>query len=206
MEEPIVSTPGHKYYLPENTKYRELYEVNEHASYYGLNEKWVSACNLKKGDKVLLSDGKYGIVKEIKTEKCEEFTTYNFEVADYHTYYVGENGVLVHNAKCGLVEQSVPDGYEPTFKNGTYDPNPKHGMVQHGKSSPKLSSPEYGQYALGNAIAAPRGKALYAYNGKNILQFMPSNNAMTIWHGFTTNLAGINSPQAASFLLHYFNL
>ena len=28
-------------------------------------------------------------------------TTYNFEVADFHTYYVGSNGVLVHNNKCG---------------------------------------------------------------------------------------------------------
>ena len=26
-------------------------------------------------------------------------TTYNFEVADFHTYYVGVNGLLVHN-KC----------------------------------------------------------------------------------------------------------
>ncbi|MFR1246465.1 MAG: polymorphic toxin-type HINT domain-containing protein [Oscillospiraceae bacterium] len=25
---------------------------------------------------------------------------YNFQVADYHTYYVSDNGVLVHN-KCG---------------------------------------------------------------------------------------------------------
>ena len=24
-------------------------------------------------------------------------TTYNFEVADFHTYYVGVNGLLVHN-------------------------------------------------------------------------------------------------------------
>jgi hypothetical protein len=25
---------------------------------------------------------------------------YNFQVEDYHTYYVGENGVWVHNAQC----------------------------------------------------------------------------------------------------------
>ena len=27
---------------------------------------------------------------------------YNFEVEDFHTYYVGENSVLVHNKGCGL--------------------------------------------------------------------------------------------------------
>ena len=29
----------------------------------------------------------------------EAITVYNFEVADYHTYYVGDEDVLVHN-KC----------------------------------------------------------------------------------------------------------
>ncbi len=29
--------------------------------------------------------------------QCERFTTYNFEVADFHTYFVGESGVWVHN-------------------------------------------------------------------------------------------------------------
>lgn len=34
--------------------------------------------------------------------------TYNFEVADYHTYYVGECNVLVHN-KCIFDELGVKD-------------------------------------------------------------------------------------------------
>ena len=32
-------------------------------------------------------------------------TTYNFEVADYHTYYVCESGVLVHN-RCETIGKS----------------------------------------------------------------------------------------------------
>jgi hypothetical protein len=31
-------------------------------------------------------------------------TVYNFEVEDYHTYFVGEHGVWVHNANCAGVE------------------------------------------------------------------------------------------------------
>ncbi len=47
----------------------------------------------------MLSDGSYGIIKSIKEEKLSEpETTYNFEVEDFHTYYVGESEVLVHNA------------------------------------------------------------------------------------------------------------
>ena len=99
--EPIISTPGHKYYLPENHTRREDGRPEEHASYAGLSERWVSACSLKKGDRVLLSDGKSGTVERTVCVKlAAPETTYNFEVADFHTYYVGNNGVLVHNTDC----------------------------------------------------------------------------------------------------------
>ena len=78
----IVSTPGHKYFLPET-------------------KKWVSAEDLKVGVKVLLSDGSYGIIEAVRAIHYDEpQTTYNFEVSDFHTYYVG-NGVLVHNMNGG---------------------------------------------------------------------------------------------------------
>ncbi|MCL2080008.1 MAG: HINT domain-containing protein [Oscillospiraceae bacterium] len=38
-------------------------------------------------------------------------TVYNFQVEDFHTYYVGTNGVLVHNANCKLIDSG----------DGTYD-------------------------------------------------------------------------------------
>ena len=96
--EEIISTPGHKYYLPDNAENREVGEKQEQESYYGLSEKWVSASRLKNGDKVLLSNGNYGIIQSVKVEQLENpETTYNFEVEDFHTYYVGENSVCVHN-------------------------------------------------------------------------------------------------------------
>lgn len=73
-----MSTPGHKYFLPET-------------------KEWIAAESLKIGTKVLLSDGSYGIIANVREIHYDEAqTTYNFEVADVHTYYVG-NGVLVHN-------------------------------------------------------------------------------------------------------------
>ena len=52
---------------------------------------------------VLLSDGKYGIIQKVRSITYDEpQTTHNFEVQDYHTYYVGEQSVCVHNAApCG---------------------------------------------------------------------------------------------------------
>ena len=53
-------------------------------------------------DKLLLSDGTYAIIEAIDVESLESVeTTYNFEVKDFHTYFVGENPVCVHNVGCG---------------------------------------------------------------------------------------------------------
>lgn len=40
-----------------------------------------------------------------------ELKVYNFQVEDFHTYYVGENGVWVHNSNCKLIKND----------DGTYD-------------------------------------------------------------------------------------
>ena len=94
--------------MPENRVNREIGEKQEHASYTGLSEKWVSACNLKTGDKVLLSDGEYGIIQSIKVEELSfPETTYNLEVEDFHTYYVGEQSVCVHNKNCGNIKRGA---------------------------------------------------------------------------------------------------
>ncbi len=96
----IESTPGHKYYLP-------------------LTKEWKSARLLKKGDKVLLSDGKSVIIESVKSKHYDEpQTTYNFEVEDYHTYYVG-TGVCVHNRNCGPISpEKVKESY---IKNNNID-------------------------------------------------------------------------------------
>ena len=110
--ESITSMPGHKYYLPNNTEPREVGVKQEHESYIALSEKWVSASKLKAGDKVLLSNGEYGIIQSVKVEELSSpETTYNLEVEDFHTYFVGEKPVCVHNNNCGSNEQWV-DTYE----------------------------------------------------------------------------------------------
>jgi len=77
----IETTPGHKFYTTDNG--------------------WVSACDLNKGDTVELSDGSNAEVDNVETTELDEpITVYNFNVMDYHTYYVGESEVLVHNTKC----------------------------------------------------------------------------------------------------------
>jgi len=51
--------------------------------------------------RVLLSSGEYGIIVGVKTEQLDEpIAVFNFEVDEYHTYYVGKHSVCTHNAVC----------------------------------------------------------------------------------------------------------
>ena len=76
--EEIVCTGGHPFYV--------------------LGIGFVEARNLKTSDKLLLSKGKEAIIEKVEAEQLAEAeTTYNFEVEDFHTYYVTEKAVLVHN-------------------------------------------------------------------------------------------------------------
>ena len=62
--------------------------------------KWISAKDLRAGDQLTLADGTKAPIEKIRYEKLTEpVLVYNFEVADFHTYYVGNSQVLVHN-KC----------------------------------------------------------------------------------------------------------
>ena len=43
-------------------------------------------------------NGKYAVIEQVQHELLENpETTYNFEVEEFHTYYVGNTEVLVHN-------------------------------------------------------------------------------------------------------------
>ena len=79
-DEEIVCTPNHPFWVPV--------------------KGWTKACHLRARDRLQLLNGEYVVVEQIQHELLEHpETTYNFEVEGYHTYYVGDSGVLVHN-KC----------------------------------------------------------------------------------------------------------
>jgi hypothetical protein len=68
-------------------------------------EGWRDAVLLKQGDTLILtgSDGKPSTIQVdgIRYE-TKVLTTYNLEVANAHTFFVGEDAVLVHNHKCNI--------------------------------------------------------------------------------------------------------
>jgi hypothetical protein len=71
--------------------------------YYVKGKGFVNAADLCIGYELIDNNGKNLVVEQIFCEKLneEKVKVYNFQVEDYHTYYVGESGVLVHNATKG---------------------------------------------------------------------------------------------------------
>lgn len=64
---------------------------------------WVFADELQKGDKLQKADGSNLTIDKVEFVKLEKpVTVYNFTVADYHTYYVTDIGIWVHNTECDL--------------------------------------------------------------------------------------------------------
>ena len=102
--EEIVTTPKHTFYVP--------------------HKGWTSAIDLRAGDILVLSNGEYVIVEKVQHEILESpIKVYNFEVQEFHTYYVGENPVLVHNS-------CTPDnGFENWLNKGNHDNTVYNGIL-----------------------------------------------------------------------------
>ena len=77
--EEIVTTPAHPFYSPV--------------------KGWTEAVHLRAGDILVLVNGEYVVVEKVQHEILEApVPVYNFQVEDYHTYYVAIVAVLVHNS------------------------------------------------------------------------------------------------------------
>ena len=107
---------------------------------------FVEAGKLQVGEHLLDVNGKELLIEEFWSECLDELeTVYNFQVDDFHTYYVGTNCIFVHNADYGDgipkrpswrqsetdAQKSYPD-YEPqkSFKNGQEVPYGTKGSTR----------------------------------------------------------------------------
>jgi len=95
--------------------------TNEHP-FYSPVKGWIVACQLRAGDVLVMLNGERIVVEQVQHELLESpVTVYNFEVADFHTYYVGEKTVLTHNKcskyyKATRTDDGIVQGAEITKK------------------------------------------------------------------------------------------
>jgi len=66
------------------------------------DEGWKAAGQIQVGDELWSGNGERVTVTDIGHEQGQ-FTVYNFEVESFHSYFVGKDEVLGHNAGCKII-------------------------------------------------------------------------------------------------------
>ena len=123
--EKITCTPGHPFYSPV--------------------KGWTEAVHLRAGDILVLVNGEYVVVEWVQHELLETpVKVYNFQVEDYHTYYVAESAILVHN-KCGY-NRGDSVGTSKAPKQG--DPGSTYTQISSDGTNAICSQTTYNEYGM----------------------------------------------------------
>ena len=97
----------------------ETIDTTTNHPFYVEEKGWVAAGDLEVGDILYTADGDEVEVTDLELEKlAEPITVYNLEVEDFHTYFVGEHGVLVHNYKTHTADGQPFGSYSIEFESG----------------------------------------------------------------------------------------
>jgi hypothetical protein len=147
---------------------------------------WKAAENLKVGDKILNSKGelKTLIGKSVEALKEPE-RIYNLNVDQFHTYFVGTSGLLVHNNCSPQVTEAINhgdlwyivNGYESPqglIYNVTVDENRIEHVLAHGV--PDLTKPQHSVFNVANKDIIPLvDEAWLKRFGPGVTNFVQSN-------------------------------
>jgi len=119
--EEIITTVDHPFYVQERG--------------------FIQAGSLLVGDKLVSVNGEDLTIEDYNIEETEEpVPVYNFQVEDFHTYHVGKNSVLVHNAN-GYHYNKDPMQDPKAARDIVEDPDAVYGY------SPDPKSPRLGRFA-----------------------------------------------------------
>ena len=152
----------------------EIICTGEHP-FYVEGRGFVFAKNLKINDKLLQNSGKYATIKEIKIQKLvKDEITYNFEVADFHTYYVSNLNILVHNTcKVDLVIKETLNGKGNITSKYSLTPDEalEAGQKFLGKHYTEIGKPGSGVFRSGNRIFRIDVNSLKGLHSPNVSHF-----------------------------------
>ena len=131
--EEIITTPNHPFWVPE--------------------KGWTSAIQLRAGDILVLLNGEYVVVEKIQHEILESpITVYNFEVEDYHTYFVGNSSVFVHNT-CSDTTHMSNQEKNIIMQNIARDQAPKFRSREQAEAFIRKYYPNFQQETAGHRSA-----------------------------------------------------
>ncbi len=127
--------------------------------FYVIGKGWVEAEDLVVGDQLRMANGETIKVEAITIEKLKtQVKVYNFEVEDWHVYYVSNLEVLVHNkgGPCSAdymakeVVEAGSQSLEIKFPKSNDDMKQVFGVTD--KVFDKNNNPDIGVDELGNIV------------------------------------------------------
>ena len=131
--EEIITTPSHPFYSPV--------------------KGWTDAVHLRAGDILVLVNGEYVVVEKVQHELLESpVAVYNFHVEDYHTYYVSNIGVLVHNtcsARGKLRSNMLKEGPAPGPNYQAHHGLPWKNRGYFSQAGLDVNDAKFGRWVLG---------------------------------------------------------
>lgn len=110
-----------------------LATTEDHPFWSVTDQRFERADELAAGELVLTADGRALAVSGLRVTTARAALAYNLEVAGVHTYHVGADEVLVHNA-CRTFSSLTPSGVIPDTA-GVYVIEMKDGMVYVGSAT-----------------------------------------------------------------------
>lgn len=126
----IISTPNHEQKWVDITLQDGKIITATQGHPFKTPEGWRDAVLLQQGGKLLLK-GDGGSEKTVEiariVQRTETKTAYNLEVANAHTFFVGEDGVLVHNGKLYVVPGCRTPSGKPYVGRTKHDKVSKRG-------------------------------------------------------------------------------
>jgi hypothetical protein len=86
--------------LEGGVAHQSTFETTDDHPWRTVFDKWVQTVDLRPGDLLMRAHGAAARVVSVR-KTGRTAATFNLEVADFHTYFVGEDQVWVHNEDCG---------------------------------------------------------------------------------------------------------
>lgn len=124
------------------------------------------------------SDERFATVAEVRVE-TRTLAVFNLEVADAHTFLVGSDGLLVHNAAGGLPSSTIvsEDGVTVTHNYHSNDHAPPHAHVSSGGKDAKVG--QNGKPIDGSRELTPKERRVVERNKPKIRSAM---RKIMRWH------------------------
>ena len=170
--EEIISTEDHPYYIKGKGFVQAVM-------------LWIGAELISNNGDVLTVDGIYH--EKLHDKMC---TVYNFKVDEYHTYFVSEKCIWVHNSQCPVPEKR-------RASNGLdYKSNSKHTVGQPGNRPNAGIEPRNSFELFEKSVQSSKNSRMrYTYDkSTNTLhRFSPSDNGCTEYHWSGSTNQGANS-------------